>query len=188
MYICNSTIITIKQLVYYLKNTTVVYNICILLWQHVSVYLRISSGQRTIYCGIPYYLQGVNEYGIPQYTVHTAFIFSSRTLAWRWYKERPKHVAIVRYQNYTLLLCFWRNKLIVLLWELKHNGMSSIKITNVVNWLVHRFWNLVFMFLNGERLFCCVFYRWKYFSRIVYVSATVTSRQSVHITENLNLH
>jgi len=27
-----------------------------------------------------------------------------------------------------LLLCFWFNKPFVLLWELKHNGMSSVKI------------------------------------------------------------
>jgi len=34
--------------------------------------------------------------------------------------------------NYIILLCFWRNKLFVLLWALKHNGMSSIakKINN----------------------------------------------------------
>jgi hypothetical protein len=30
--------------------------------------------------------------------------------------------------NYIILLRFWRNKLFVLLWELKHNGMSLIKI------------------------------------------------------------
>jgi len=80
IYICNSNIITIKQLVYYVKNTTVVYNISILLWQHVSAYLRTSSGQRTVYCGIPYYLQDVNEYGIPQYTVCAAFIFDLKMI------------------------------------------------------------------------------------------------------------
>jgi len=34
------------------------------------------------------------------------------TLAWRWSKERPKHVAIVRYQYHILLLCPWLNKLL----------------------------------------------------------------------------
>jgi hypothetical protein len=37
----------IKQLVYAIKNTTIVYDISILLWQYVSVYRRPSSGQRT---------------------------------------------------------------------------------------------------------------------------------------------
>jgi predicted transglutaminase-like protease len=40
-----SKIVTIKQLVYSIKNTARVYDIDILLWQHVLVYLAASSGQ-----------------------------------------------------------------------------------------------------------------------------------------------
>jgi hypothetical protein len=36
-----------KKLVYAIKNTTAVYDIGNLLWQHVSVYRRQSSAQRT---------------------------------------------------------------------------------------------------------------------------------------------
>jgi hypothetical protein len=65
-----SKIVIIKQLVYSVKNITIVYDIGILLWQHVSVYRGPSSGQctyvkiqsvHTMYYEIPYYLQGVCE-------------------------------------------------------------------------------------------------------------------------------
>lgn len=45
--------------------------------------------------------------------------------------DRPKHFAIVRYQNHILLMCSLLKKLIVLNWVLKHNGMPSIKITYI---------------------------------------------------------
>ena len=46
-YLFQQQNLTIQQLVDSIKNTTVVYDIGILVWQHVSVYLRPSSGHRT---------------------------------------------------------------------------------------------------------------------------------------------
>ena len=48
-------------------------------------------------------------------SVRTLYLYK---LAWRLSKERPKHVAIVRYQYYILMLCSRRNKLFALLWNL----------------------------------------------------------------------
>ena len=45
------SVFTIKQAVYSANNTTLVYDIGILLWQHVSAFLRPSSGQRTYVSG-----------------------------------------------------------------------------------------------------------------------------------------
>ena len=67
-------------------------------------------------------------YGIPQYIVLTDCGFYLCTLTRRWSKERPKHVVTESYNYHVLLLCSGRNRLFVLLWVLKHNGMSSIKI------------------------------------------------------------
>jgi hypothetical protein len=47
-YLFQQQNLAIQQLVYSIKNTTAVYDIGILLWQHASVYLgRPSSGQHT---------------------------------------------------------------------------------------------------------------------------------------------
>jgi hypothetical protein len=42
--------------------------------------------------------------------------------------DRPKHVATVRHQYRVMLLCYWQNKLLVLLWVLKHSMILSFKI------------------------------------------------------------
>jgi len=46
-YLFQQQNLTIQQLVYSVKNIAIVYDIGILLWQHISVYLRPSSGQCT---------------------------------------------------------------------------------------------------------------------------------------------
>ena len=72
------------------------------------------------------------------------------------------------------------NKLTVLLWVLKHNGMSSIEVKNIVNWQAYTFYNFVlnFLVLKGE-YFVVYFIGENVFSKIGYVSTTFTSRQYV---------
>ena len=48
-------------------------------------------------------------------------------VAWKWSKERPKRVAIVRYQYPILLLGSWRNKLFVVLWVTVCNICFKVK-------------------------------------------------------------
>ena len=93
------SIFTIKQTDYSVKNTTIVYDIGILKWHHVSVF------QNTIFR--PTYIRQRYNQCVPECT------FYLRKLAWMWSKERPKHVDIVRYQ-YHILFFSWLHRASVL--------------------------------------------------------------------------